>query len=114
MELLFENIKYLCNQYGFSIKDLEARVGFSNGQIGKWRTNNPSVYKVKIVADFFGVTIDSLISGKGYNEFSDKDVYTFDLRYIQEFSNLSEKEKLVLKAELIEYLKYQVYKMRNK
>lgn len=114
MELLFNNIKYLCNQYGITIKDLEAKVGFSNGQIGKWRTSNPSIYKVQIVAEFFGVTIDSLVTGKGYNEFNNEDVYTFDLRYIQGFTDLSNNEKLALKTELIEYLKYLVYKMRKK
>lgn len=113
MTTLFNNIKYLCDKSEIKIKDLEIRLNISNGQIGKWRHSSPSVYKVKEVADYFGVTIDSLVSGKGYQNFSKSETSTFDLNYISEYANLTDREKEKLKSELIEFLSYKVYLMRK-
>lgn len=113
MYTLYNNIKYLTDKSGITIKELEERIGFSNGQIGKWKQTSPSIYKVKAVADYFNVTLDSLVSNKVYTDFSKKEVSTFDLNYIKEYSSLSDHEQDNLKKELIEYLKYQVYKMKK-
>lgn len=113
MTILFENIKYLCEKSNIKIKDLEIKLNISNGQIGKWRHSSPSVYKVKEVANYFGVTIDSLVSGNGYQNFSNSETSTFDLNYISDYANLTDSEKEKLKSELIDYLSYKVYTMRK-
>lgn len=65
--MLFNNIKYLCDQKGISISDLEQELGFSNKSIYRWNeepTDNlsvPSVAKVMKVAEYFNVTIDALM-----------------------------------------------------
>ena len=43
---------------------LEKAVGLGNGVIGKWQNSSPRVDSVKLVADFFGVTVDDLLADK--------------------------------------------------
>ena len=60
--VLFENIVTLCKSRNISISKLEKEVGFGNATIRAWETSSPSIDRVKLVADFFGVSIDCLIS----------------------------------------------------
>ena len=60
--MIYENIVKLCKDRGISIAKLEQKTGLGNGTIGKWGTKSPNVDNVKKVADFFGVTVDSLLS----------------------------------------------------
>lgn len=68
----YEIIKMLCKKNGVSVSFLEKELGFSNASISKWKKSAPGAESVKKVADYFGVTIDYLISGdsgeksKGY------------------------------------------------
>lgn len=59
--MLLENITRLCKEKGISIAKLERETGISNGVICKWGTSSPTVENVRKVADYFGVTVDSLI-----------------------------------------------------
>ena len=59
--MIFEKIKQLCERNGISISQLEKALGWSRS-IYKWDTNKPSIDKVKAVADYFGVTVDSIVS----------------------------------------------------
>lgn len=63
--MVLENIKALCKEKGVNIRTLEKEVGISNGTIGRWDTINPRVDTLKRVADYFNVSIDSLLSDKG-------------------------------------------------
>lgn len=58
---MFEKIKALCAAKGISIQKLERALGFGNGTISRWDINRPSVDKVKLVADYFGCTVDELL-----------------------------------------------------
>ena len=58
---MFEKIKELCNERGISVLQLEKEVGLAHG-VHRWDTNKPSIDKVKLVADYFGVTVDYLLS----------------------------------------------------
>lgn len=44
-----------------TVAGLERELGFSNGAISKWKNSNPSVDKVKKVADYFGCSVDELL-----------------------------------------------------
>lgn len=57
---IYERIKYLASQKNISIRELESRLGFSNGLLRSWKnsTNSASLEKV---ADYFGVTTDYLL-----------------------------------------------------
>ena len=58
----FEKIRELATQRNLTIKELEAKVGFSNGTIGKWKTASPQVCNIAKVAQFFGVPIEELLT----------------------------------------------------
>lgn len=54
-------IKTLCEKRGINIYELEEICGFSRSSMYSWGRSNPSVDKVKAVADYFGVTVDYLM-----------------------------------------------------
>lgn len=60
--MIYNKIAALCAQRGISIAKLEKSVGISNGTIGKWAKSSPTVENIKKVADYFGCTIDDLLS----------------------------------------------------
>lgn len=62
--MILENIKHLCEQQGINISRLERELGFGNATIRGWENSSPSVVKLKKVADYFGVTIESLITNE--------------------------------------------------
>ena len=62
--LIFENIKKLCNEHGTSIFALEKTLGIGNGVISRWKESSPRVETLKLVADYFGVTVDDLLNGR--------------------------------------------------
>lgn len=59
--MILKNIIKLCKERGISISKLEKTLGFGNATIRGWENSSPSVDKIKKVADFFGVSIESLI-----------------------------------------------------
>ena len=58
---IVETIRSLCKDRGVSVNSLEAACGIGKNTILKWDIHEPSVGKVKKVADFFDVTIEELI-----------------------------------------------------
>ena len=60
--LILGNILKLCKERGISVARLERELGFGNATIRGWGNSSPNVDNLKKVADFFGVTVDSLIS----------------------------------------------------
>ena len=63
--VVFENVKQLCEENKISISKLESECGLGNATIKGWKNSSPTVEKIKKVADYFGVTIDELISKEG-------------------------------------------------
>lgn len=61
--MIFETIESLCKQRGISIARLEREAGLGNATVRGWETGSPRVDKLKLVADYFGVTVDSILSG---------------------------------------------------
>lgn len=60
--MLFDNIKHLCEQYGTNFAEVERSCGIGNGVIGKWQTSSPRVETLKKVADYFGMSVDSILA----------------------------------------------------
>lgn len=58
---MLKNIKRLCAANNISISKLGKTLGFGNGTIERWDRNRPSIDKVILVADYFGVTVDELL-----------------------------------------------------
>ena len=59
---MFERIAMLCKERGMTVKELERILGFSNGTIHFWKKGSPRVDRLKAVVDYFGVTVDALIT----------------------------------------------------
>ncbi len=60
--MIYDNIKAICKEKKISISRLEMILGFPRSSICKWNINEPSVGKVKKVADYLKVDIETLIS----------------------------------------------------
>ena len=61
-------VKRLCSSKNMTIAALEKELGFSNGYILK--TKAMSAKKVKIIADYFGVSMESLMNPQFIGEHS--------------------------------------------
>lgn len=62
--MLYEKIQEICDSKGITVSGLEKDLGFSNSTIRKWKNSSPSIENLKKVADYFGITVDELISGE--------------------------------------------------
>lgn len=58
---IYERIRDLAQQHKISLAELERSLQFSNGIISTWKFSNPSIDKVKKVANYFNVSIDYLL-----------------------------------------------------
>ena len=61
---MLERIKELCKTNNIPISKLEEELNFSSGYIYKLDKSSPSIDKINKIADYFGVSIDYLVSGK--------------------------------------------------
>ena len=66
--MIVENIARLCKDHGVSFARLERETGMGNGVIARWGTSSPTVANIKAVADYFGVTVDALLSEREKEE----------------------------------------------
>ena len=61
---LYERIEQLRKNKKISQGNLEKELGFSNGSISKWRNSNPTTERLQKIADYFGVSVDYLMTGE--------------------------------------------------
>ena len=61
---MYNQILILCGKSGISIARLERDTGLGNGTIRRWKTGNASVDNVRRVAEYFGVSMDCLLSAQ--------------------------------------------------
>lgn len=61
---VFERIEMMRGERGLSQNALEREVGLPINTICKWDKSVPSADKLKMVADYFGVTVDYLLTGE--------------------------------------------------
>ena len=62
-----ERIKNLCDNKGISMNKLEEILGFGKGYISKLGTTTPNTSKIKLIADYFGVSVDYILTGEDTN-----------------------------------------------
>ncbi len=82
---IYERIESLRKSKGLSQGKLEKQLGFSNGSISKWKNSTPKVERLQKLADFFGVSVEYLMTGK---EDEQKEKDNTDLK--QKYSELEE------------------------
>jgi len=69
-----DRIRALCQKNGMSITKLEVALGYGNGSISKAGTNAMRSDRLMAIADYFGVTMEYLMTGKEetFDEASDR------------------------------------------
>lgn len=60
--MILENIRALCKEREISLFALEKATGIGNGTIARWNESSPRIDSLQAVADFFGVTVNDLLS----------------------------------------------------
>ena len=90
-----ERVKAICKERKIAISRLEKDLGFSNGYIGQLRKGVFPDDRLKMMADYFGVSVNYLMTGKE-NESSDPELTARDERDIKKDLD-SLREKLVNK-----------------
>jgi len=60
---LYENIKKVATLRGYTISKLEQELGFPRSSISKYNSSDPSVGKIRQIANFLDVSYSSIISG---------------------------------------------------
>ena len=58
---MYKTIRVLCDWKNITIRELEKACGLGKNTIWKWDKHDPSVWKVKRVAEYFELTVDSLL-----------------------------------------------------
>lgn len=61
---LYEQIRDIAKEKGYSINKLEQELGFARSSINKFNRNKPSIDKLQQIADLLNVTVDYLMTGK--------------------------------------------------
>lgn len=70
---LVERIKMLCADRGITLNQMEKALGFK-GTVARWADHEPSIGKVRMVAQYFGMTISELIDDH-WNEIDMSDAW---------------------------------------
>ena len=70
---LVERIKMLCADRGITLNQMEKALGFK-GTVARWVDHEPSIGKVRMVAQYFGMTVSELIDDH-WNEIDMSDVW---------------------------------------
>lgn len=60
----YETIKNLCKQHSIAVTALEKELGFGRGSIGKLRNGQTSAERLQKIADYFNVSVNSLIDSE--------------------------------------------------
>ena len=66
--LIYDEVCRLCLERDMTISALEKKLNLGNATIRGWKESEPRVGTLKLVADFFGVSVDSLIAGNPSDE----------------------------------------------
>ncbi len=56
--MIYERVRELCEKKKISIYRLEKDLKFPASTIVKWKESSPTVAKLKVVADYFDVSIE--------------------------------------------------------
>ena len=59
--MLYDSVKTICDEKKISVGRMEKDIGLSNGSVCKWNENEPGIRKVQKVAEYLGVSIESLL-----------------------------------------------------
>lgn len=105
----YERLNSLIKSKGLSQHKLEIELGFSNGAISKWKKYQPQPDRLQKLAEYFGVTMEYLLTGK---EKEDSPIYYTNEETAAVAQKLFEDDKVLFdvyrssdKDRLVEYAK---------
>lgn len=58
---IYDNIKFLCKQKGVTVKQMEETLDITRSSVCRWNNNPPTLNSITKVANYFCVSIDSLV-----------------------------------------------------
>lgn len=58
---LFKSVRAMCRKKQVPVSRVEKDCGFGSNSIRRWGEHEPSISKVKAVADYLNVSVDELI-----------------------------------------------------
>ncbi|WP_242223700.1 helix-turn-helix transcriptional regulator [Bacillus cereus group sp. BfR-BA-01380] len=96
---LVNTIKSLCAQRKTTISALERELEFGNGTIRRWDKTSPSADKLQKVADYFYVTIDSLLGRENQPQLNRKDEKDIEKRMEEIKRDLKDSQGLMFSGE---------------
>ena len=88
-----ERVQELCKKNSISVSELEKTLGFGNGYISKLGQSTPNTSKIKLIADYFNVSIDYIITGEEKNPIPVPKMTDEYYKLISIYSNLSETDR---------------------
>ena len=59
-----ERVKALCKRKGVALTQVERDLGFAKGYLSKLGTTIPNGSKLQLLADYFGVSVEYLMTGQ--------------------------------------------------
>lgn len=65
--MILNRIMSLCEERNVPVSVVEKSTGLGNGTIRRWDVMNPRVDRLKLVADYFNVSVDFLLGADGEN-----------------------------------------------
>ena len=88
-----ERVQELCKKNSISVSELEKTLGFGNGYISKLGQSTPNTSKIKLIADYFNVSIDYIITGEEKHPIPIPKMTDEYYKLISIYSNLSETDR---------------------
>lgn len=90
---IIDVIKDLCRMHDTSIPKIEKEIGLSNGSIYNWSRSYPSIDKVIKVADYFNVSVDTILG----REFVEKEEPVLQMSARKNEGPFTDEEIIILK-----------------
>lgn len=87
---LKKRIQELCKSSGISMNQLEQELGFGKGYLSKLGKSIPNVSKIQLIANYFNVTVDYLMTGE---DSSDKKEVTLTPRDERDIEKILDQTK---------------------
>ena len=88
-----ERVQELCKKNSISVSELEKTLGFGNGYISKLGQSTPNTSKIKLIADYFNVSIDYIITGEEKHPIPVPKMTDEYYKLISIYSSLSEPDR---------------------
>ena len=90
---MVELIRELCKKNGTTVKALEEELQLGKATVRRWDDNSPSISKVALVADRFGVSLEYLLTGKETAPAKGPELSEDEVTLLAAFRTLTEEQR---------------------